>query len=126
MELSKEYTFELVEKKSRFIAVLTPLKNSDELKAKLLLLRKEHPKARHIVHAAVFGSDKSQFSMSDDKEPKYTAGKPILNVLLGSEFTNAGIFVIRYFGGTLLGRGGLTHAYSDSAKGVIKIATASE
>lgn len=119
--IDKTYTYEITIKKSRFIAILYPIKNATEVKEKLTLLKKEHPKARHVVHAALWGEKKDQFSFSDDREPKYTAGKPIFNILYGSELTDCGVFVIRYFGGVLLGRGGLQKAYSDAAKGVIKL-----
>lgn len=119
--ISKTYTYEITIKKSRFIAVLSPVSNGNETKEKVALLKKEHPKAKHVVHAAVWGEKKDQFSFSDDKEPKYTAGKPVFNILYASELTNCGIFIIRYFGGVLLGRGGLQRAYAEAAKGVLKL-----
>ncbi|MBR4477783.1 MAG: YigZ family protein, partial [Spirochaetales bacterium] len=70
----------------------------------------------HVVHAAVMGS---QFSYSDDHEPKNTAGRPALEVLKGSGITNIIVLIIRYFGGTLLGTGGLVKAYGDSTKMVL-------
>ena len=72
--------------------------------------------ATHVVHAAVMGS---QFSYSDDHEPKNTAGRPALEVLKGSGITNIIVLIIRYFGGTLLGTGGLVKAYGDSTKMVL-------
>lgn len=119
MDITKTYTNEITVKKSKFIAILQPCKNETELKEQIQIIKKEHSKARHVVHAAVWGANSDTFSMSDDKEPKFTAGKPILNTLLGSGITNASLIVVRYFGGTLLGRGGLTHAYKDAAKAVI-------
>ena len=75
-----------------------------------------NPGANHVVHAAVVGT---QFSCSDDKEPKNTAGRPSLEVLKGSGITNILVCIARYFGGTLLGTGGLVKAYSLSVQKVI-------
>lgn len=125
MEITKSFESEITVKKSRFIAYLLPVKNTSELKSEIDRIRKLHPKARHVVHAAVFGEKKDTFSMSDDKEPKYTAGKPMLNILVGSPLTNTAVITVRYFGGTLLGRGGLQKAYSDVCKNVIKEAVGS-
>ena len=119
MDINKTYRAEITVKKSRFIAILSPCKDEDELKAQLQETRQGNKNARHVVHAAVWGTNSDRFSLSDDKEPKFTAGKPILNTLLGSGITNASLLVVRYFGGTLLGRGGLTHAYKDATKAVI-------
>lgn len=105
-------------KKSRFIAVAYPCNDLKEIKNLIAIERQNNPGARHVVHAAVIGS---QFSCSDDKEPKNTAGRPALEVLKGSGITNIAVLIIRYFGGTLLGTGGLVKAYSDSVKEVLKI-----
>jgi len=78
-----------------------------------------HPQANHVVHAAVMGEQGTQYSMSDDREPKNTAGRPILEILKGSEITGILVMVVRYFGGTLLGTGGLVKAYGDAAKAVL-------
>ena len=116
----RTYTAEITIKKSRFIATLSHFENQDELKKAIDETRKANPKARHVVHAAVFGEKCDVFSMSDDREPKYTAGKPMLNILIGSGLKNVGVITVRYFGGTLLGRGGLQKAYSDVCKAVVK------
>lgn len=120
MDVNKIYKSELVVKKSKFISILKHFDNDSELKQYISFLKTEHPKAKHFVHAAVFGKNKDIFSLSDDREPKYTAGKPMLNIILGSTLTNVGVITIRYFGGTLLGRGGLQKAYSDVCKMVVK------
>ena len=120
MNIVEVYCAEIIIKKSKFIAILSPCKNEDELKKQIKEARENNPKARHVVHAAVWGDNCDRFSLSDDKEPKFTAGKPILNTLLGSKITNASLLVVRYFGGTLLGRGGLVHAYKDVASLVIQ------
>lgn len=112
---------ELVEKHSRFIAqcfYITEEKGAKEIIKKLW---EEHPGARHIVWAFITGEKNSQnMGMSDDGEPKGTAGRPVLNVLAGSGITNVLCTVVRYFGGTLLGTGGLVKAYSQSAKDAIE------
>lgn len=100
-------------KKSRFIATACPCKSLDELKALIDQAWKAHPDASHVVHAAVIGT---QFSCSDDHEPKNTAGRPALEVLKGRGLTDTAVLIVRYFGGTLLGTGGLVKAYGDSAK----------
>jgi len=108
-------------KKSRFITTAFPCNSFIELKDSIQKARKDNPQARHVVHSAVFGENNSiQYSMSDDREPKNTAGRPSLEVLKGSGITNIGIIIVRYFGGTLLGTNGLVHAYSDSTKLVLE------
>ena len=74
-----------------------------------------------MVHAAVIGKAGTMYSSSDDREPKNTAGRPALEVVKGSGITNITVAIVRYFGGTLLGTGGLVKAYGDSAKEVLKI-----
>lgn len=82
--------------------------------------RREHPKAAHVVYAFSYGDANSrQFGMSDDGEPKNTAGRPVLEVLRGSGITNCVVTIVRYFGGTKLGTGGLVHAYGDGAKAAL-------
>jgi uncharacterized YigZ family protein len=108
-------------KKSRFIALAYPCPNLTEIKELVTETRNLHPEANHVVHAAVTGPNGDEFSCSDDHEPKNTAGRPILEVLKGSGVTNIVILVIRYFGGTLLGTGGLVKAYAESAKKVLAI-----
>jgi len=110
---------ELVFKKSKFITIATKVNNYEELKELINLKRKEHPGANHVVHAAVLGNQGTIYSFSDDKEPKNTAGKPAFEVLKGTNLTNIAILIIRYFGGTLLGTGGLVKAYGESAKNVL-------
>ena len=110
---------ELVFKKSKFITIATKVNNYEELKELINLKRKEHPGANQVVHAAVLGNQGTIYSFSDDKEPKNTAGKPAFEVLKGTNLTNIAILIIRYFGGTLLGTGGLVKAYGESAKNVL-------
>jgi len=108
-------------KKSRFIAIAQPVAAPEEVRTLIAQTRKEHPQANHVVHAAVIGEQGAQFSVSDDHEPKNTAGRPVLEVLKGSGITNVIVMVVRYFGGTLLGTGGLVKAYQEAAKSVINI-----
>lgn len=107
---------ELVEKKSRFIATVRPVDSEEEAAAFIDEMKKKYYDARHNCSAFVIG-DKAQLTRSsDDGEPGGTAGRPMLEVLLGSGIRNAAAVVTRYFGGTLLGTGGLVRAYS----GVLK------
>lgn len=112
---------EIVVKKSRFIAIAIPCHQLEEIKPLIRQIRELHPDARHVVHAAVLGKEGTLFSSSDDKEPKNTAGRPALEVLKGSGITDILVCIIRYFGGTLLGTGGLVAAYGDSVKEVLKV-----
>ena len=114
--LKEERKVELVVKKSRFIAIARTCKDPAEVKKIVDETRAHYPDATHVVHAAVMGN---QFSFSDDHEPKNTAGRPALEVLKGSGITNIIVLIIRYFGGTLLGTGGLVKAYGDSTKLVL-------
>lgn len=108
---------ELVLKRSKFICEARGIEDDDHARQLLSEKREEHPKAAHVVYAFSHGDEKNrQFGMSDDGEPRNTAGRPALEVLRGSEVTNVLITIVRYFGGTKLGTGGLVHAYSDGAK----------
>ena len=104
------------EKKSRFIANVFRVQTEDEVLMRLQEIRKLHYEARHHCFAYVLGQDRMKKRCSDDGEPQKTAGAPILQVLEGEEVTDTLIIVTRYFGGTLLGTGGLTRAYSKAAK----------
>lgn len=111
---------ELVEKKSRFIATVRPVASEEEAAAFVEEMKKKYYDARHNCSAFVIGSSAQITRSSDDGEPSGTAGRPMLEVLLGSGIRNAAAVVTRYFGGTLLGMGGLVRAYS----GVLKEALA--
>ena len=104
--------FELIEKKSRFIGYAKRVNSEDEAKAFIAELSREHKKARHIAFAYILPNT-SRYS--DDGEPRGTAGMPLLNAILRRELNNAVVVVIRYFGGTLLGKGGLIRAYGKAA-----------
>lgn len=122
LKLSLEISAQIVVKKSRFIAFVFPCKSPEDLKKRKEDMKKLHKDARHIVFAGVFGPSAEVFSMSDDREPKGTAARPILNVLRGTKSSDIAAIVVRYFGGTLLGTGGLARAYSDSVKEALKSA----
>ncbi len=111
---------EIEVRRSRFIAIAIPVHTMEEVKEAVLSVRKEHPGASHVVHAAVIGNAGTMYSSSDDREPKNTAGRPALEVLKGSGITDIAVAIVRYFGGTLLGTGGLVKAYGDSVKEVLK------
>lgn len=117
---------EIIVKKSRFIAIAMPIQGLDEVKEKTALVRSWHPDATHVVHAAVAGDAGTLWSCSDDREPKNTAGRPALEVLKGSGLTDIIVCVVRYFGGTLLGTGGLVKAYGDSVKAVLPLIESEE
>ena len=107
---------EIVEKKSRFIASVRPVSNEEEALAFIEETRKKYWDARHNCFAYVIGERNELARFSDDGEPGGTAGKPMLDVLLGEELHNVAVVVTRYFGGTLLGTGGLVRAYSGAVK----------
>ena len=97
---------EIVEKKSRFIATVIPVENEEEALEFIEKTKKKYWDARHNCFAYVIGERGQLQRCSDDGEPNGTAGKPMLDVLLGNELRNVAVVVTRYFGGTLLGTGG--------------------
>jgi uncharacterized YigZ family protein len=103
------------EKKSKFMAFAFPVSNEEEIKKYLAGLRKEFYDARHHCYAYILGYKKDLFRVDDDKEPSGTAGKPILGQIMSRKLTNVLVVVVRYFGGTLLGTGGLIKAYGNAA-----------
>lgn len=107
---------EIVEKKSRFIAETAPVHSEEEAMAFLETIRKKYWDAGHHCSAFVIGEKNPVTRCSDDGEPSGTAGRPILDILLGEGVCNACVVVTRYFGGTLLGTGGLVRAYGQAAK----------
>ena len=110
--LSKGAQAELVEKKSRFIATIRPVSSEEEAVAFIEEMKKKYYDARHNCSAFVIGSKGELTRSSDDGEPSGTAGRPMLEVLTGSGIRNIAAVVTRYFGGVLLGTGGLVRAYS--------------
>lgn len=116
LELVKGGEGEIVEKKSRFIGQIEPISTEEEAYAFIERVKKKHYDARHNCFAFSVGGEMPLLRFSDDGEPQGTAGKPILEVINGSGIHNICIVVTRYFGGTLLGTGGLVRAYTDAAK----------
>lgn len=116
--IEQMYTAEVEEKKSTFLAYLCPMSDFESLHVKL---KNDHPKAAHIVWAKRFYNEFRQVveNNSDDGEPRGTSGPPVLNVMRGVELIEAGLLIVRYFGGIKLGTGGLVRAYGSSAKEVI-------
>ncbi len=104
---------EFVERRSRFIGQITPVTSEEEAVAFLKALREKHYDARHNVFAFVLRDGRGRFS--DDGEPSGTGGKPVMDVITGAGLSDVAVVVTRYFGGVLLGTGGLTHAYSQGA-----------
>ncbi|MBP3326634.1 MAG: YigZ family protein [Coprococcus sp.] len=107
---------EIVEKKSRFIGYAVPVKSEEEAYALIESIKKKHYDARHHCFAFAIGNENTLYRFSDDGEPQGTAGKPILEVITGQNVVDICIVVTRYFGGTLLGTGGLVRAYTEAAK----------
>lgn len=107
---------EIVEKKSRFIATVRPVKSEDEAAAFVAEMKKKYWDARHNCSAFVLGEHQEITRCSDDGEPAQTAGRPMLDVLLKEGITNTAVVVTRYFGGVLLGTGGLVRAYQKAVQ----------
>lgn len=108
-------------KKSRFIALLYPAKDRSEAMTRLDQVRQAYPDARHHCWAYILGNPQrgGLAAQSDDGEPSGTAGKPILNVMQHKQLRDAMLIVVRYFGGTKLGAGGLVRAYGAATQAVI-------
>ena len=103
------------DKGSKFLGYAFPVVNEDEIKNKILYLKELHHKARHWCYAWRLGTEKFTFRANDDGEPKNSAGFPIYGQILSHDLTNILVVVVRYFGGTKLGVGGLINAYRSSA-----------
>lgn len=111
---------EIVEKKSRFIATIRRCETEDEATAFVEEMKKKYWDARHNCSAMVVGAGGELTRCSDDGEPSGTAGRPMLEVLLGEGIRNIVVVVTRYFGGTLLGTGGLVRAYTQAVQEGLK------
>lgn len=107
---------EITEKKSRFIATVRPVESEDEAVSYINETKKKYWDARHNCSAFVIGKRQELTRCSDDGEPAGTAGRPMLDVLLKENIHNAAVVVTRYFGGVLLGTGGLVRAYQQATK----------
>ncbi len=107
------------EKGSKFLAFAFPVESIDEVSTLLAEHRKEYYDARHVCYAYMLGADRLLFRANDDGEPSGTAGRPILGQINSFNLTNILIIVVRYFGGILLGTGGLIQAYKQAAADAI-------
>ena len=107
---------EITEKKSRFIATVRPVKSEEEALAFLEETKKKYWDARHNCFVYSVGLNREYTRCSDDGEPSGTAGRPMLDVILGEDIYNVAVVVTRYFGGILLGTGGLVRAYSKAVQ----------
>ena len=115
--IEKEAVAEIVEKKSKFIATIFPINSKEEAENRISEIKKKYYDAKHNCYAYVVGNVEK---CSDDGEPSGTAGTPLLDLLKNKELTNVVVIVTRYFGGILLGTGGLVRAYTETAKKAIE------
>jgi len=115
-------SYEEIIKGSRFLSELFPCESQAAARDLVKAQKNKYPDATHVVHAFVIGPAAEVLGMSDDGEPSGTAGRPALDVLKGWGCTNTLVTITRWFGGTLLGTGGLVKAYSGGAKGVLQAA----
>ncbi|GEP91933.1 uncharacterized protein, YigZ family [Chitinophaga terrae (ex Kim and Jung 2007)] len=119
--IDKTAVAEFKDRGSKFLGYVFPVKSTDDVKACLGEVKKEHPKATHHCYAYRIGTDGLQFRANDDGEPSGSAGKPILGQIDSKQLTDVLIVVVRYFGGTLLGVPGLINAYKISASMVLQL-----
>lgn len=112
-------SFEYEDRKSVFIGMAKPVSTEAEALAFIDTVKKRYPDARHHVYAYVL-RENSTMRFTDDQEPQGTAGMPVLDVIRKRGCTDVVIVVTRYFGGTLLGTGGLVHAYTSAAIGALE------
>lgn len=120
MSLYKGGSGEIEEKKSRFIANIAPVSSVEEATEFIGRIKKEYWDAKHNCSCFVIGDNGENIRSNDDGEPSGTAGRPMLEVLTGEKITNVCVVVTRYFGGTLLGTGGLVRAYQGAVKEGLK------
>ena len=102
------------EKGSKFLSFVIPVNTSDEVKELIKTYKKGYYDARHVCYAYMLGAERKEWRANDDGEPSGTAGRPILGQINSHELTNILVIVVRYFGGILLGTGGLTTAYKEA------------
>ena len=114
---------EITEKKSRFIATVRPVETEEDALAFLEEMKKKYWDARHNCYVYSVGTNREFTRCSDDGEPSGTAGRPMLDVILGEDIYNVAAVVTRYFGGVLLGTGGLVRAYSKSLQEGLAVST---
>lgn len=116
LTVARDATGEVEDRGSRFLCTLRRVADEDEARALVAALRREHWDARHHCSAFVLGPDGAVQRSSDDGEPAGTAGAPMLDVLRGAGVSDVAAVVTRWFGGTLLGAGGLVRAYGDAVR----------
>lgn len=114
------------ERGSKFLSYAFHAENEADIKAEVARLKKMHPQARHFCTGAVLGSERTEERCNDDGEPSGTAGLPILNQILSTKLKNVAVIVVRYFGGTKLGKPGLIAAYKTSAQLALEAANHAE
>ncbi|MDT8401564.1 MAG: YigZ family protein [Bacteroidales bacterium] len=114
--ISKETSGVFKDRASKFIAIATPVNSVEEIKEVLERIRKQYHDARHYCYAYKLGTGDDNWRVNDDGEPSGTAGNPIMGQIKAFRLTNILITVVRYFGGTLLGTGGLINAYRSAAR----------
>ena len=119
LTIARDTTGEVEDRGSRFLCTLRRVADEDEARALVAALRREHWDARHHCSAFVLGPDGAVQRSSDDGEPAGTAGAPMLDVLRGAEVSDVAAVVTRWFGGTLLGAGGLVRAYGDAVRAAL-------
>lgn len=119
----REGVGEIIEKKSRFIATVIPATTEEEALEFIETMKKKYWNATHNCFAYIIGVNGELKRCSDDGEPSGTAGRPMLDVLEGEELRNVAVVVTRYFGGTLLGTGGLVRAYSSAVRAGLEAST---
>lgn len=119
-------TTETIIKGSRFLSEAFVISSQAEVREKIKEQKQKYADATHVCHAFICGKNAEIMGMSDDGEPSGTAGRPMLDVLKGRNITNILVTVTRWFGGTLLGTGGLVHAYGDGVKSVLEITKTEE
>ncbi len=112
---------ELVVSRSRFLGFLRPIDSDTAARSRISEIASDYHDASHVVFAYVLGEEHEVFSFSDAGEPHGTAGRPILEVLRHGELINVLVCIVRYFGGTKLGTGGLSRAYADACKELINV-----
>ena len=117
--LSSYISSEFTVKNSRFLCELFPCESQNEARSIIKSQKSKYSDASHVVHGFMLGLNAEILGMSDDGEPSGTAGRPVLDVIKGRGCTNLVMTVTRWFGGTLLGTGGLVKAYGDGAKLVL-------
>ncbi|MBL0126210.1 MAG: YigZ family protein [Flavobacteriales bacterium] len=109
----------LRERASRFIGIAFPIRDEEEFRIALGRISRSHHGANHFCYAFVLGPDATVHRVNDAGEPSGTAGRPILRAIRSMELTNTAVVVVRYFGGTLLGKAGLVKAYGEAARSAL-------